>query len=134
MTPEQQRVIEWLANGRTGASSKTIAFWLGFGVRTRDASHPHDPDDLDRCLQLLTFVPEMRPHLHKMAELSPYWAALIPLWEEVESCHLGEVGLMWSKGHKAPKTYALMAAIFAPVEREDSSIVARFGNSTLRTS
>src|SRR5690348_9189841 len=110
-TPAQTRTLEWLANGETGMSSETMAFWLGFGVKPECISHPYDPDDLDRCLRLLFVVPEMRPHLQKMAELSEAWKRLIAHWDEIEQSHLDEVGLGWTKGRAAPKTYALMQEV-----------------------
>jgi hypothetical protein len=75
------------------------------------ASHPHDPDDLDHCLRLLSEVPELRERLPKMASVSPEWAALIARWEEVERSHLEEVGLGWTKAKSAPKTYDLMREV-----------------------
>ncbi len=41
----KQRIALWLANGETGLSSKTIAFYLGFGIIPKRASHPEDVDD-----------------------------------------------------------------------------------------
>lgn len=110
MTEAQLKTIGWLANGETGLSSETMAFWLAFDVKKDDDSHPHDPDDLDRCLMLLDAVPEMRPHLPRMAEISPEWAALVANWDVIERSHLDEVGLGWTKAKSAPKTYELMRA------------------------
>lgn len=114
MTPAEQRTIEWLANGETGTSSETMAFWLAFGIRGRWASTPSDPSDLDRCLRLLDHVPEMRPHLHKMSELSDDWKKLVERWDEIERSHLDEVGLGWTKGNSAPRTYKLMNDVLGP--------------------
>lgn len=111
MTPAQRKTLEWLANGETGVSSKTMAFWLAFDIKMEDGCHPWDPADLDRCLRLLDRVPEMRPHLPRMAEISRVWSAMIDRWEEIERCHLDEVGLGWSKARCAPKTYELMHSI-----------------------
>lgn len=113
MTETQKQVINWLATGRVGSSSKCMAMWLAFQKRT-EISWPHDPDDLDRCLKLLDKAPGLRPLIPKMAELSPQWAALAPRWTEVELCHLDEVGLGWTKAKSAPKTYALMCSILHP--------------------
>lgn len=108
MTPAQQMTLEWLANGPTGASSETMAFWLAFDVRKAEADHPWDPGDLNRCLQLLALVPDMRPHLPRMAELSPQWSRLVARWDELESTFIEEAGLGWTKRRKARKTYDLM--------------------------
>ena len=35
-----------------------MAFWIAFDEPTDDPhAHPHDPDDLNRCLRLLAAVP-----------------------------------------------------------------------------
>jgi hypothetical protein len=104
-------LAEWLANGEKGASSLTMAMYLGFGVMKDDACHPLDPADFDRCLRLLAAVPALREGLTRMADVSPEWAALVARWDEVERSHLGEVGLGWSKARSAPRTYELMKAI-----------------------
>lgn len=93
-----------------------MAFWIAFDVKTNRGSHPLDPDDFDRCLRLLEYVPEMRPHLHRMKEVSYVWAALVERWEEIERSHLDEVGLSWTKAGSAPKTYELMQSIIGPLE------------------
>ena len=105
--------IQWLANGRRGVSSNTIAQHLtGINcLRGWSGSIPWDPDDLDRCLQLLEDVPALRPLMPQMATYSPEWAALVARWDEVEASHLEEVGLGWTKAKSAPKTYELMARI-----------------------
>lgn len=108
--------IEWLACGRRGNSSNAM-FTVLTGVNAMSdqeadwhaVAHPYDPDDLDRCLGLLHAMPELRAELPKMASVSPSWAALIKHWDAIEQSHLDEVGLGWTKGSQAPKTYALMA-------------------------
>jgi hypothetical protein len=112
MTPAQSKVMDWFCTGETGLSSKTIAYWLAFDKKfERGTNYPRDPADFDRCLRLLDRVPEMRPQLHRLKELSPTWAALVDRWDEIEACHLNEVGLGWSKAREAPKTYELIVSI-----------------------
>ncbi len=113
MTETQKQVVQWLATGRIGASSKCMAMWLAFGERAGTYA-PADPCDFDRCLKLLDKAPGLRPLIPKMAEVSKDWAALVPRWAEVEASHLAEVGLGWTKARSAPKTYALMATILRP--------------------
>lgn len=116
MNTLQTKTIKWLATGSTGSSSEAMAFWLAFGQKTCDNyAHPHDPDDLDRCLRLLDTVPELRQRLHHMSEVSPYWGALLNNWGAIERSHLEEVGLGWCKAHSAPKTYALMREVLDAV-------------------
>ena len=113
LTQAQQKTIQWLANGSTGVSSETMAFWLAFELKKKHCGHPRDPNDLDRCLRLLEAVPELRKEMHYMAEISPEWEALIARWEEIERSHLDEVGLGWTKALSAPKTYKLMRKILS---------------------
>jgi hypothetical protein len=108
-----EAATKWLASGERGISSNTM-FTVMTGVDATwdgDRSHPHDPDDLDRCLALLHDVPELRAKLPLMAASSPAWAALIANWEKIEASHLNEVGLGWTKGGSAPETYKLMRAV-----------------------
>lgn len=106
-------LVHWLANGRRGISSNTMVQHLtGIATLGKWAGDiPHDPDDLDRCLKLLEAVPSLRPLLPRMGTYSKRWAALISRWEEIETSHLEEVGLGWTKAKSAPKTYALMTLI-----------------------
>lgn len=104
---------KWLANGRRGISSNTI-FTVLTGIdalRGWEKDHPYDPADLDRCLLLLEAVPELKPEMHRMAQVSKHWAALIKRWDELVECHVTEVGIGWTKAKSAPKTYALMREI-----------------------
>lgn len=112
MDATEQAVIQWLATGEVGSSSKQMACWLAFRTRTDDTwAHPHDPDDMDRCLKLLAAVPALRERLPKMAEVSKAWAALVARWDEIEASQLDEIGLNWTKARSAAKTYALMREV-----------------------
>ena len=115
MDATQEAVVAWLANGEVGASSKCMAMWLAFGQRTRDpfGGHPHDPDDMDRCLKLLAIAPKLRERLPMMAELNKTWAALVDRWDEIEAMQMDEIGLGWTKARSAPKTYALMQEVIS---------------------
>lgn len=111
MSDLMRAVLAWQGEyGNVGTSSKTIAY-RALGIPLDHESHPHDPDDLDRCLRLLALIPELRATLPAMREASPQWAALIDRWGEIERSHLDEVGLGWSKGRRAMKTYALMREV-----------------------
>lgn len=122
-------LIQWLANGERGVSSNSIVQHLT-GLETLrgwDLDIPHDPDDLDRCLQLLEAVPLLRVMLPKMATASPRWAALIQRWDEIEASHLDEVGLRWTKAKRAPKTYALMRSVIDKANDATSPIHSQGG-------
>lgn len=109
----QKAVVKWLAGHRTGVSSETMAFWLGFGIKPSTVGHPWNPADLDRCLRLIDEVPELRGHLKRMSALSRSWALLIERWSDIEQSHLDEVGLGWTKARTAPRTYALMKEVLS---------------------
>lgn len=112
MEDNQTKVLEWLAGRDTGVSSKSLAFqFLGiknsgpFGI---DA--PVDPADLGRCLRLIALVPEVRKCVDELAAVNTAWSRLAPVWDEITQSMIDEVGIDWSKGKKAPKTYELMQA------------------------
>src|SRR5690606_5657415 len=91
----ERKVLDWFVNGRVGISSRAMAA-AAIGIKNaRDTwdNHPHDPDDLNRCLLLLVSVPEIREAFDKVAAISPVWAALIERWSEIEQCFLDEAGL-----------------------------------------
>jgi hypothetical protein len=108
-------ILVWLAGDGVGESSKCMAYWLGLGKRLGRGSHPYDPADLDRCLRLLEYIPQLKPLIPTMAEISPQWAALASRWEELAKCHVDEVGIGWTKARSAPKTYALMGDIVSEI-------------------
>ena len=118
MTPAQQRTIKWLVDGEVGQSSKTMAVYLAFGVCPKQPSHPLDTADFDRCLQYLQMVPEARPGIPRMADISPEWGALAKRWNEIEASHLDEAGLGWWKARSAPRTYSLMQSVLGSVETQ----------------
>ena len=108
---------KWMVNGEVGASSKAMCTWLVFGVASTDPwDYPHDPADFDRCLRFIEAVPGARALVPQMRQLSKPWAALVDRWDEIEQCHLEEVGLGWTKACSAPKTYDLMKSVLKPVE------------------
>ncbi|STY64390.1 Uncharacterised protein [Mannheimia haemolytica] len=65
----EDKIAWWLANGETGVSSKTMAFYLGYGIRPKIEGYPHDVSDFRRCFLLLETVPFCEIGLKKMAEL-----------------------------------------------------------------
>jgi hypothetical protein len=79
-------------------------------------NHPHDPADLGRCLRLLEAVPEWKPRIVEMSRHSIGWAVLSARWDEIAASMADEVGIDWSKGTKAPKTYALMRSSLDEVD------------------
>ncbi len=102
-----QKIIEWLNTGKTGLSSKTMAY-VALGHVPDYCWEPADPADLNRCLLLLESAPIVREFFPKIRELSPEWAAIIDHWDELEKLFLDEAGRDWSKSKRAPKTFERM--------------------------
>lgn len=118
--PEMERALNWVSGNDTGLSSETI--WrVMMGREVGRVSYPHDPDDFGRCARLLRLIPEWRPRLKLMAGASVVWAALVDRWDEIADAMEAEVGIDWSKGRSAPKTYELMKSILRPVEGQAHS-------------
>lgn len=116
MDTMKEKILMWFATGRVGLSSKSMALAVldypndpQWGVQ-----YPCDPDDLNRCLLLMEAAPEIREHMDKVAALSERWARLVARWDELEKSFLDEVGLNWTKGERAPRTYKLMREILDP--------------------
>lgn len=105
------KVSEWFIGPNTGMSSKSIAAHMcGADVAKYLDYPPADPADLGRCLMLLEKFPEWKPRMPEMASVSKSWARVIPHWDEAAKMMADEVGIDWSKGKKAEKTYAFMKA------------------------
>lgn len=128
---DAEKALRWLATGEVGASSKTIAFVLS-GQNASPYDYPRDPSDLNRCIKLLDLYPEWRDRLGEVATLSPYWAALIERWADLEATFHEEAGPDWSKARSAPRTYNLMREILLPIEDADKNVVRLGRGVTIR--
>lgn len=97
----------WIDAGARGASAGSIAAHLrGYGEQM--GCYPMDSGDFDRCEALLTSVPALRAELPRMSEVNAYWAALVPVWDDI----LG-----------APDKTAAIKAVVRPIEKADPSHV-----------
>jgi len=96
-------VAEWLRSGERGASSNAMCKRF-FGV-PKDAgdNHPHDPDDLRRCVLFLDAT-STHGRIRDMSDVSPSWASLVNQWNEILKTFREETG----NNDGAPKTYSLM--------------------------
>ncbi len=103
---DMRAVLQWMAGEDTGMSSKAIATHMA-GVGS-DGSYPHDPADLGRCLRLLERFPEWKARMPEMASYGKIWRTYADNWSDLEKSMADEVGIDWSKGREARKTYALM--------------------------
>lgn len=104
--------IAWVGGGERGQSSEAI-FERLTGMRLGDEpniEHPHDPDDLRRCLLLLEACPELADKFDvEMPGVSPQWAALVAVWTALRLTLEREVP-QWraqTRGY-TPQTYNLM--------------------------
>lgn len=79
--------LKWIVGWDTGMSSVTLWAYM-VGVEPAWVCHPLDADDLGRCIRLLQAVPEWRKRLHYAAALSPEWAALVAIWDELERLYM----------------------------------------------
>lgn len=99
---------EWLAGGERGLSSEAIVQRLtGVPINTGRpegaTETPSDPSDFRRCVELLEQVPEARPHLRLMADVSPAWERITANWDDLENLLAME---MRRPDGKAPQLYA----------------------------
>ena len=110
MTPEQQTVIRWLGSDDTGISSETLAHEF-LNSRAEREWPPCDPADLGRCLRLIRTAPSVRECVDRLGRRDAKWAIAANHWDEITSLMEDEVGIDWSKGDTAPKTYKRMKEI-----------------------
>lgn len=102
----------WIIGPGRGMSSEFIwAHMMGVMTEVRFVSHPHDPSDINRCFQLLHKVPAWRERIGEMTVYGPVWEALVQNWSRLETMFEAEVGVNWSNGREAPRTYAAMKKI-----------------------
>lgn len=115
MSPEFiTRAAQWIVGEDTGLSS--ISIWAHMmGVEPEDGfTTPSDPSDLGRCLRLLRAFPEWDQRIAEMAGCGRGWQVLAHHWRELEQLMANEVGIDWSKGQSAPRTFARMRTLLDP--------------------
>lgn len=104
--------IEWLATGVRGKSSNAIFSTLMCEPCTDGKPIPADPEDLARCRLLLDAIPDLRPRLGEMAQVSDEWSAIVDAWGLLEQT-MDEECPDWRTSHNgsARKTYQLLQQI-----------------------
>lgn len=100
----------WLASDDTGLSSRAMAHHImGAHIDQRDSSaHPWDAADFGRCHRFLEAVPEARPLLGRMANVSTVWEHLIGAWDELTALYLEALR---TKGNGSELTARIRALI-----------------------
>jgi len=110
-----QHVLRWLLTEPVGSSSKAMAA-ASIGMPSSGA-HPHDPDDLSRCLRLLQCAPGVRDRMSMVAAMNPAWTALVARWGEIETLAVHEGVDAWAVSRRrfefkpAVRTYALLKEV-----------------------
>lgn len=122
----KDKLIEWIASGDTGASSKCLA--NAMCALPHDGSYPMDSGDFGRCLRLLDAVPELRGRLNAMRGINEYWNALIENWALLEACYREESG----DKEYSQNTSKLMSKILRPIEDKDKNFVRLGPSCSLR--
>jgi len=111
-------LVRWLQRGERGASSNALCQSL-FGVPEGKplTGHPHDPDDLRRCLAFVAAagIPAQDVFRIGPAPVSKAWSALKKRWEELLACYNAELAADKTK-RAFPLTYALMKEILGGVD------------------
>ena len=122
MSAIEERAKAWRSSSDTGASSKAI--WdVMMGLTPERYAYPMDGADLGRCHRLLDLIPEWKPRLPEMAVVSPYWAALVENWADLE--RLAKLS--------APSPLRnRMKAILRPIEDADPRVFRLKGGVTMR--
>lgn len=116
-----QGLVQWLANGKRGISSNTIATRLSgidcLGTYAngvpRNESYPRDPSDFIKCQKLLKAVPGFRNRLDEMKSVSKEWAILVNHWSEIEG--LIESDFRETNGKRCPTAYSRMKELLDSV-------------------
>ena len=99
-------VAMWLRTGERGGSSNAMCKRF-FGVPdNNETNHPHDPDDLRRCILFLDAA-DAHDKVSQMADVSPGWSQLVLAWDRLIDTYRSEI----AAGKSTPKTYALMRDI-----------------------
>lgn len=95
--PIESKALNWLDNGRVGASSATMCGVLFPNLRSHykltdkfdyddnfEINWPLDNSDFDRCVKFLEAVPEARSRLNELAAQSKEWKGLVNNWDKIE--------------------------------------------------
>ena len=119
------KAAKWLLSEDTGSSSMAICRHMLFG-KQKYAEYPSDPSDIGRCFRLLAIFPEWESRINEMACYGTAWISLSERWVDVKECMGNEVGIDWSKGDRASKTFSLMNQVIADGYRRDKNYVCTF--------
>jgi hypothetical protein len=113
----ETKILKWFAYSKDiGSSSCAMMFsFIGrtdvFGV-----SHPFDHDDFGRCLRALRIDRRLRGMLSTPAKLSPFWAAMVKRWGEIEAIYQNDVELQARTDPHSSRTDEILKEILGSVD------------------
>jgi hypothetical protein len=112
-----EKVLDWLINGETGVSSKTMAEVMTGRpcLKGWHRDHPYDPDDFSRCYKLLKMIPELKALLPKMRSVSEAWSNLVDNWDKLTEMYEQNTQENW-KNYKKIGMYELMQKCINPAK------------------
>jgi len=99
---------EWIINGETGVSSKTMwACLKNIKINKDFGSIPYDADDFSRCYKFIKECNLTFPELYIISEKLPYWKPFIENWQVLVDMYESNVKSNWHKSEEIGM-YALM--------------------------
>jgi len=103
----EERINFWHRSLDKGASS--ISMWkvlskVFSGESSEEIYIPYDSADFGRCVRLLDLIPEWKPRLSEVAEISSQWKLIIDNWEELENRY--RAGEKFSIQGGVPESYS----------------------------
>jgi hypothetical protein len=107
-------LLNWIANGNVGTSSKTM-WCVAVGVECTRPGRPYDPDDLWRCMRLVEACPGIRDAFPAIAAKYPWWKPYLDNWDRLVAMLMREMD--GKKAWIAPDTYAAMMSLEPEVRR-----------------
>lgn len=104
-------IAAWALRDDTGQSSKALAREAAGMFAASAPSYPHDIADFARCYRLIKTVPEVRRAVDRLGTLSPQWAKLADIWDDLSATYAEERdGQLRSSifDVRCPRAYALL--------------------------
>ena len=109
---------DWIINGETGVSSKTMwACLKGVDIQRNYGGIPYDPDDFSRCYKFFKECNLTFPELYVVSEKLPHWKPYIENWETLSDMYEENVKTNWHK-----KDEIGMYAFMKMLQRESDAI------------
>lgn len=114
----KDEVLNWLATGDTGLSSKTIAF-ATCGIKYPDSYYPRDPSDFKRCLEMLEACPSIKDLLC-VKSLHKNWVRFVDSWDLMVEMYNEDVA---KTPGRCPRLYKFMRKLDAQVHFDAGKVL-----------